>query len=57
MCSRSTPERAIILSESTGKSAAAEILELRAGLLARAREFFSGRGIIEVETPLLSRGG
>ncbi len=62
MCSRSTPERAIILSESTGKSAgrfrgaAAEILELRAGLLARTREFFSGRGIIEVETPLLSRG-
>ena len=62
MCSRSTPERAIILSESTGKSAgrfrgaAAEILELRAALLARTREFFSGRGIIEVETPLLSRG-
>ena len=51
MCSRSTPERAIILSESTGKNggelrgAAAEALRLRARLLAQAREFFAQRGI------------
>jgi lysyl-tRNA synthetase class 2 len=50
------------LSESTGRGgedfrgASVETLKLRAGLLARARDFFSSRGILEVETPLLSRG-
>ena len=62
MCSRSIPARANTLSESTGKDAerrrgaAHEVLKLRAGMLAQARDFFSGRGILEVETPLLSRG-
>ena len=31
-----------------------EIARLRAGMLRRAREFFSERGVIEVDTPLLS---
>jgi lysyl-tRNA synthetase class 2 len=35
--------------------AGAEILSLRAELLAHTRSFFSERGILEVETPLLSR--
>ena len=35
-------------------SASLEILRLRAAMLARAREFFAARGILEVETPALS---
>lgn len=34
----------------------AEVLQLRAELRARAREFFARRGILEVETPILGDG-
>src|SRR6202142_3085291 len=38
-------------------SGAISALRTRAQMLARAREFFAERGILEVETPTLSRGG
>lgn len=36
-------------------TAALEVLKLRARMLARIRAFFSERGVLEVETPILSR--
>lgn len=36
-------------------SAALDTLRLRAGMLARARAYFAAEGVVEVETPLLSR--
>lgn len=42
------------MSNDFGPSAAWPMLQLRARLLARVREFFAARGFLEVETPLLS---
>jgi len=36
-------------------AASRSVLEVRADLLGRIREFFAGRGVMEVETPVLSR--
>jgi len=36
-------------------SASLDTLRLRAGMLARVRGYFAGEGVVEVETPLLSR--
>lgn len=38
-------------------SASPDVLRLRAGLLARIREFFAERSVVEVETPALSSAG
>lgn len=37
--------------------ASLQMLEARAGLLARLRAFFSERGVLEVETPVIARAG
>lgn len=38
-------------------SASPAVLQLRARLIARIREFFAGRDVLEVETPILSHAG
>jgi lysyl-tRNA synthetase class 2 len=45
------------MDQSWRPTAPLEALRLRADTLARTRQFFAGRGVLEVETPILSRHG